>query len=291
MLMANTNKGGKFRRKIGFSAVSNAVAMDSNLSLKAKGLYLLIQTYITIPGFTLYKNYLMSQCKERESAFDSAWNELKRNGYLKQYKMQDTETKRFCYEYELLDEPMKETNAHCEPHPENQGVGKPDPDFPDPAFPDLGNPPPGFSRPGKLGVYNQTIQNQTIPSHTIHNHITSGERTSVALVKKQISYDDLLATSMIDCDLLDEIVSLIAEVYDMIGDDTIRVQKRRIKAKYVRQQFAKLESKHIAYIAEKIASCTSDVRNPKAYMLTMLYNVPSTMEMEMQFRVAYDLNN
>ena len=52
----------------------------------SKGLYSLIQSYITIPNFVLYKDYLMKQCKEGRDAFNSTWKELKDAGYLIQYK-------------------------------------------------------------------------------------------------------------------------------------------------------------------------------------------------------------
>lgn len=101
-----TNKSGQFRKKkIYFTQVSNVALRDSSLSLKAKGLYALIQSYLTIEDFTLYKNTLKKHLKEGEKAFESTWKELKDAAYLIQYRLQDTKTKQFYYEYELLDEP------------------------------------------------------------------------------------------------------------------------------------------------------------------------------------------
>lgn len=101
-----TNKSGQFRKKkIYFTQVSNIALRDSSLSLKAKGLYALIQSYLTIEDFTLYKNTLKKHLKEGEKAFESTWKELKDSAYLIQYRLQDTKTKQFYYEYELLDEP------------------------------------------------------------------------------------------------------------------------------------------------------------------------------------------
>lgn len=101
-----TNKSGQFRKKkIYFTQVSNIALRDSSLSLKAKGLYSLIQSYLTIEDFTLYKNTLKKHLKEGEKAFESTWKELKDAAYLIQYRLQDPKTKQFYYEYELLDEP------------------------------------------------------------------------------------------------------------------------------------------------------------------------------------------
>ena len=101
-----TNRSGQFRKKkIYFTQVSNVALRDNTLSLKAKGLYALIQSYLTIEDFILYKNTLKKHLKEGEKAFESAWKELKDAAYLIQYRLQDPKTKHFYYEYELLDEP------------------------------------------------------------------------------------------------------------------------------------------------------------------------------------------
>lgn len=103
------------RREIPFAQVSNHALRDKSLSLKAKGLYSLIQSYITIPNFILYKDYLMKQCKEGRDAFNSTWKELKDAGYLIQYKERG-EKGVFYYAYELLDYPEPPT---IEPQVEN----------------------------------------------------------------------------------------------------------------------------------------------------------------------------
>lgn len=97
-------ESGRIRKKYyNFAAVSNEILRRRDVSLKAKGLYSLIQSFITIPDYVVYKSVLRDHyCGEGKSAFDSAWNELKKIGYLKQYRMKD-EKNHFYYEYELLD--------------------------------------------------------------------------------------------------------------------------------------------------------------------------------------------
>ena len=101
----NNNKGGSFKpKKVYFSQVSNHALRDSNLSLKAKGLYALIQSYITIENFILYKNTLKKACLEGDTSFESGWKELKDKGYLIQEKHQNSDGT-FYYLYDLLDIP------------------------------------------------------------------------------------------------------------------------------------------------------------------------------------------
>ena len=96
---------GFFRSKKGFTVVQNEITRDTNISLKAKGLYLVIQAYISMPDRKWTKDDFMRLAKEGSKAFDSAWKELKESGYLKVHIMSDNG--RWRTEYELLDEPKE----------------------------------------------------------------------------------------------------------------------------------------------------------------------------------------
>ena len=147
---------GRFKAKRNkFSQVSNEALRDENLSLKAKGLYALIQSYVTIDNFILYKTTLIKQCKEKETSFNSAWNELKKYGYLIQSKSKDSTTGKWVYEYELLDVPGEETT---------------------PGFSTPGFSTPGFSTCGKHGVYNNTDLNNTDLNNTNNNIYSDFEK-------------------------------------------------------------------------------------------------------------------
>ena len=95
--------GGFFRSKKGFTVVQNEITRDNKISLKAKGLYLVIQAHITMPDRKWTKDDFMRLAREGRKAFDSAWQELKDTGYLKVHIMADGG--RWHTEYELLDEP------------------------------------------------------------------------------------------------------------------------------------------------------------------------------------------
>ena len=94
---------GFFRSKKGFTVVQNEITRDNTISLKAKGLYLVIQAYITMPDKKWTKEDFLNLAKEGRKVFDTAWQELKDNGYLKVHFMPDNG--KWRAEYELLDEP------------------------------------------------------------------------------------------------------------------------------------------------------------------------------------------
>lgn len=84
-------------------SIANSVARDRNLSLKAKGLYALIQSCLEDQQFDFihFKPALEAECKEGSQAFDSAWKELKQSGYLKQCRASHGECRGFIYTYKL----------------------------------------------------------------------------------------------------------------------------------------------------------------------------------------------
>lgn len=47
------NSGAFIKKEVPFAQVSNHALRDDKLSLKAKGLYALIQSYLTLPDLTL----------------------------------------------------------------------------------------------------------------------------------------------------------------------------------------------------------------------------------------------
>lgn len=161
-----SNCSGRFRKKRDkFSMVSNFAIRDEDLSLKAKGLYSLIQSYITIEknadgsDFILSKEKLLYKSKEGETAFNSAWNELKGKGYIKVYKI--STHMGFIYEYELLEEPDPAEDKVIEQEIPRSGKSS------------AGETNAGESRSRKqqsTNIDNNTREIKTIDSNTINNN-------------------------------------------------------------------------------------------------------------------------
>lgn len=83
--------------------VQNTIVRNKEISMKAKGLYLIIQSYITMPDGEWKKSFFENQVCEGRDSFNSAWKELCDAGYLKAYVIH--EGKGTTREYELLEEP------------------------------------------------------------------------------------------------------------------------------------------------------------------------------------------
>ena len=98
------SENGSFIKKKGFTITGNSLVRNTRLTLKSKGLYLLISSYITLDELELTRSFLQNKCAEGEKAFSSAWDELKEMGYLKTHLRPSK--KGWQSEYELLDEPQ-----------------------------------------------------------------------------------------------------------------------------------------------------------------------------------------
>lgn len=205
------NQNGSFRpKRINFAQISNTALWDDNLSLKAKGLYSLIQSLITIPGMDLRIWKIKAKCKEKDKAFESSWAELKKNGYLKQYRIPSGAKGAFKYEYDLLFEPDLKTPAvinldkfgNIIPHkysdensqaesfndtseadsdhtPQNGGSGEKPENQSDhtPHFPPSGKSTPCLEHPMENGGGNSN----TPSSNTLSSNTKSGNNQSISL--------------------------------------------------------------------------------------------------------------
>jgi hypothetical protein len=275
----NKRNEGTFRTKqIPFTQVPNTVIRDKNLSMKAKGLYMIIQSYITIPNFILYKSYLMKQCVEGEKSFDTAWSELKRMGYLKQYKFRDKDSKYFKYEYDLLDVAEINDNADSD-YEESLDPQKGDVE-PDPHFVPIQNV--DFQKGGDISntEINNTNSINTILSYQ-SNHTSDQIRNETISEEDKQSNIELLELN-IEPDVLIEALpdkkAEITEIFNLICDTVnsdkpyITIAKEKKPIEVIRNIFFKLDSRHIKYVIDSLSKNTTKIKNPKAYLLTTIYN-------------------
>ena len=142
----------RLMRKTSFTALSNNCIRSMRLSLKAKGLLALM---LSLPDNWEYSiGGLVAMCQEGERAVTAALDELKKNRYVvvKKYLPNETESKRFEYEYIVSDEPLPdEPESEQDPRFAGQGVQK-------------------------QGVQNQPLQNVPLAIYNIDKIKTNKER-------------------------------------------------------------------------------------------------------------------
>lgn len=99
------SSGGFLKKRYNFSQVSNCVLDDENIAIDTKCLYVIIQRWITYyENGHISKEFIRKKFNVGINKFDRMWDELKKLGYLKQYRIASGKN-RFIYVYDLLDEP------------------------------------------------------------------------------------------------------------------------------------------------------------------------------------------
>jgi hypothetical protein len=105
------------------------------------------------------------------------------------------------------------------------------------------------------------------------------------IISENIAYDYLLEHH--PQDRLDEIVELILETV-CSARSRIRVAGDDYPAELVKAKLLKLNELHIEYVLECMDKNTTEIRNIKQYLLTALFNAPSTINSYYTARVNHD---
>lgn len=87
---------------------------------------------------------------------------------------------------------------------------------------------------------------------------------------------------------LDEIVELLVETV-CAKRKTTRIAGADFPHEVVRSRFLKLDSSHIEFVMDCLQKNTTEVRNMKQYLLTVLFNAPTTMSNHYTSQVNHDM--
>lgn len=85
-----------------------------------------------------------------------------------------------------------------------------------------------------------------------------------------------------------ELVDLIADVL-CSTQASFRIGKTQIKSEVVKKRLIELQQSHIEYVLDSMNKNTTKIRNIRGYLLTALFNAPTTIEHYYQAAVQHDL--
>lgn len=107
-------------------------------------------------------------------------------------------------------------------------------------------------------------------------------------VKEFIEYDILKIDYPHDVKRIDEIVELITETL-YVKRDTVRINGSEYPYQLVKKQLEKLDMLHIRYVLDCLNENTTKVGNIRAYLLTALFNAPTTISSYYKAAVNHDM--
>lgn len=274
----------RLERTRDYTVMSNHHLRDKGLSLKAKGL---LSQMLSLPDdwdYTL--SGLAYINRESKDAIRSAVNELERAGYVQRHQTTDASGKFSVNEYIIYERPIS-TN----PLP-----GKPSSDNPTPDKPLQDNPTQLNTKKSNTEKQSTDIQNtDSIPSF---RESSEGKRSKSAnayqdyrdLICENIEYENLKQQHPYDSDSIDEILELMLEVV-CAKRKTTRVAGTDFPHEVVRSRFLKMNNEHIQFVLKCMKENTTEVRNIKQYLLTVLFNAPATISNYYTALVNHDLVN
>ena len=284
----------RIERTRDYTVMSNHHLRDKALSLKSKGL---LSMMLSLPEDWNYTTRGLAKiCKEGVDAIGGALRELESAGYIVRHQLRDRQGRISDTEYVIYEQPQPKA---------------PDTPQPDTASPDTENPylaDPDTEKPAELNIEKSRTQKSNTQGSSTDSIPFRGtaadkpperkgrEAMSVEemqsyrdLVLENIEYDHLCREFATYREDLDEIVELIVETV-CARRKTTRIAGADFPHEVVRSRFLKLDSSHIEFVMECLHNNTTEVRNMKQYLLTVLFNAPTTMNNHYTAQVNHDMH-
>ena len=151
------------------------------------------------------------------------------------------------------------------------------------------NPAPNYN--------NNNYNNQSYNNPINQSENSDGDRMDemdsanayMELIKKNIEYEHHMKYAQYsEKDLYQELYEVICEIV-CVKHKTVRIGGDEYPYELVKSKFLKLNSSHLDYVISCMRNTTKKINNIKAYMVTALYNAPSTMNHYYQQEVQHDM--
>ena len=278
----------RIERTRDYTVMSNHHLRNANLSLKAKGL---LSMMLSLPEDWNYTTRGLAKiCKEGVDAIGGALRELEAAGYIVRHKLRDRQGRISDTEYVIYEQPQ---------------LRKPDTDSPDTENPYMDKP--DTEKPAELNIEKPNIQEQNIygsstdsipfrdcaadclPERKGRDAMSLTEIENYReLIQENIGYEYLCQQYETYREDLDEIVELIVETV-CAKRKTTRIAGSDFPHEVVRSRFLKLDNSHIEFVMDCLQKNTTEIRNMKQYLLTVLFNAPTTISNHYTSQVNHDL--
>ena len=149
---------------------------------------------------------------------------------------------------------------------------------------------PDKTEPTKVTVEPSTKLNQfDIVNTTINSEKCQElERYTIDQIRQIFDYDILVNDKPLWQKDIDSVFSILHTALNTTKG-TIRVDREDMPTKVVIDKLKKLDYSEIMYCIEKYNEQTDRIKNPTAYMLTLLYNAKEQMNLDISNQVQHDM--
>lgn len=111
----------------------------------------------------------------------------------------------------------------------------------------------------------------------------------MAMIRDNLEYDRYMGQKRHDDrELFEEIYETVCDIV-CVKRSTIRINGELYPYELVKSRFLKLNSGHVEYVMGRMKDTTTKITNIRSYLITALYNAPSTMGHYYQQEVQHDM--
>jgi hypothetical protein len=284
-----------------YTVMANNHLRNTALSLKAKGLLSLMLSLSESWDYTT--KGLAAICKDGVDSICAAVKELEDNGYVLRRRIRNEKRQLTTTEYTILEKPREATS----PKRENSVLGNPVLENPILGKPEQAKPI--LENPDQLNTYISKTNsiNTDLLNMEISNPYPSNPYLSSTKPQRKMRYDEIGCDSVEEVkemvlenleyefikqshnrERLDEIVDIMVETL-CSSKPTINISGDEYPVQLVKEKLLRINSMHISYVFECLDKTTTYIRNIKRYLLTTLFNAPSTIDNYYTSLVNHDL--
>lgn len=278
-----------------FSIISNYHLFDKRLTHKATNLLTTMLALSPVWDYTL--EGLASLKKDGIDGVRSGIRELEKLGYLTRRQLRNEKGQLAHNEYLVYETPelnpnfaKSEENCQNLPSLENPMTDKKSQNPPSLENPSTVNP--STENPTQLNTnllntkYINSINQSSINNNINNNTYRCAEMDTIdridrkeikAKLKKQLNYEKLIIEKEADKKQINSIINILADAISS-HSQRIRIAGEIKPLEEVIQRFEQLTDKHIVYVLECLSKNADKPRNIRAYLLTSLFNAPSTID-------------
>lgn len=275
-----------------FTVMSNHHLRNRNMSLRAKGLLSLMLSLPEDWDYTL--KGLASISMEGVDAIRTVIRELEALGYLERRRKRNEKGQLKDAEYIIHERPIENMNQKQEPQ---QAIfTQPTPHEPISENPMLDKPVSDGTTQLNTNISNTKELNTDVSKYPSINNGQNNKFNSKrwmerynenkSLVKDSIDYEYLCLYH--DKGIVKNIVNIMAEVLT-VDREVYTIEGEVYPGVLVQERFREVDYRTIDAFLLNFERHTSKIHNMKSYLITSLFNTPSTSAAQLNNTVAYDM--
>ena len=275
-----------------FTVMSNHHLRNRNMSLRAKGLLSLMLSLPEDWDYTL--KGLASISMEGVDAIRTVIRELEALGYLERRRKRNEKGQLKDAEYIIHERPIENMNQKQEP--QQPMFTQPTPHEPISENPVLDKPVSEGTTQLNTNISNTKELNTDVNNYPSINNTKSSNFNSKrwmerynenkSLVKDSIDYEYLCLYH--DKGIVKNIVNIMAEVLT-VDREVYTIEGEVYPGVLVQERFKEVDYRTIDVFLLNFERHTSKIHNMKSYLITSLFNTPSTSAAQLNNTVAYDM--